>query len=208
MTSALVDVTYGDVSQEEGDRLALAAWDGLKFAHQPGSTEPWISRLVADFVLASGARNVLETGGYLGDTSVLLLDALMRLGSGRLTVCEIDLERCHHISNRLVLTPEQRASRLSSEIVVGDVLDFLRRTRDTFDLCWLDDSHDEAHVREEMALLYPRMRSGGLILLHDVVGMCPGNTEELGRTVEKWGGYVLKLPRLGPAGGLGIVQVR
>ena len=203
MTDVLVDVSWGDVSQEEANRLALAAWDGQAQEHVAGSTEPWVSRLVADFAIAIGAKTILETGGYLGDTTEAIVLAMDSLGVSNegLTVCEIDPDRAEKL--------RQRFSYLQApHFVCGDVLDFLRTTRDTFDLAFVDDCHEEAHVRQEIALLYPRMRSGGLIVCHDVVGLCPGNTEELGRIVEKWGGYVIPLPRLGLAGGLGVIVVR
>jgi hypothetical protein len=53
-----------------------------------------------------------------------------------------------------------------------------------------------------MALI-PKMNPGGLILLHDVYGVC-----DLQEVVKKFGGYSIKLPRLGPAGGLGVIQVQ
>lgn len=198
------DVTYGNMSQEEAERLGLAAHGLEPPPHAPGSTEPWISRLVADLVLATGAGSVLETGGYLGDTSVFLAEALQQLGGGELVVCEIDPDRAHNLVARL---RDPLFQRIAYHVYGGDVRNFLRHTDRVFDVAWVDDGHHEKHVREEIDLLYPKMRPGGIIAMHDVCGVCPGNQYPLGRICNEFGGYVLNLPRLGPAGGIGILQI-
>lgn len=204
----VVDVEYSNLTQEEADiRHAAAGEPGTIYPiHRPGDTERWVSRLVMDFIIATGARNVLETGGFQGSTSAWILEGLRRLG-GRdrsFTICEIEPTRAEALSKRFA--PKQ-PGELEPTIYSGDILQFLRSTRATFDLAWVDDCHEEGHVREEIALLYPRMRPGGLILMHDVCGLCPGNHEPLGDICQKWGGYVLDIGRLGPAGGIGILQV-
>jgi hypothetical protein len=83
-----------------------------------------------------------------------------------------------------------------------DVLHYLATTTDRFDLAWVDDCHEKPHVTKELTLLYPKMNPGGLILLHDVFGVC-----DLKTVVNQFGGYSIDLPRLGPAGGLGLIQV-
>lgn len=200
------DVTYGNISAEEAGRLGRAALCGLPSDHVAGSTEPWVSRLVADFVIATGARSVLETGGYLGDTSAELASALGWLAGGRLTICEIDQARAAKIHERLTELRQQHPE-LTYLVHGGDVLGFLRRTDLRFDVAFVDDCHEEKHVREEMELLYPKMLPGGLVLMHDVTGLCPGNKYPLGRICNEFGGYVLPLPRLGPAGGLGVIAI-
>lgn len=200
-----IDVQWGNVRQEDAERMARAVWDGDLREHVAGATEPYISRLVADFVIATGARSVLETGGYLGDTSLAIAKALIGLGSGHLLVCEIEAARCDIIAHRLAHVREEQEA-FGFEVYGGDIMDHLRSTDDRYDVAWVDDSHTEKHVREEMELLYPKMGPGGLILLHDVAGLCPGNQYPLGRICNEFGGYVLNLPRWGPAGGLGIIQ--
>jgi hypothetical protein len=56
-----LEICYGNVTQAQADWLEKAcgpAPDGVP--HKPGTAEPWISQLVASFVLATGARTVLE----------------------------------------------------------------------------------------------------------------------------------------------------
>lgn len=201
-----LDVTYGNISQEEADRLGEAsvipvdanvATDALS-KHHPGSTEPWISRLVGDLIVARGARTVLETGCFEGATSVYIHDALARLGGGTYVLCDIDEQRRRGAFARIMTHGSENEVALG---LAGDVLEFLRTTKTMFDLAWVDDDHTKPHVTKELMLLMPKMNPGGLILLHDVFGQC-----DLQEVVKKFGGYSIKLPRLGPAGGLGILQ--
>ena len=55
---------------------------------------------------------------------------------------------------------------------------------------------------EEIEALLPKMKAGGLICGHDVFGVC-----DLQEVFKQFGGYSLALPMLGPAGGLGLLQV-
>lgn len=199
------DVTYGNVSLEDATRMGSAALHGLTYEHIAGSTEPWVSRLVADLVIAIGAQRVLETGGYLGDTSTLLATTLEAIGGGVLDVCEIDQVRAHGIRKRLNALD---IPRVLDGVHRQHAFETIRQAQNGYyDLAFVDDHHIEAHVRAELELLYPKMRPGGIIAMHDVCGVCPGNQYPLGRICNEFGGYVLNLPRLGPAGGLGIIQV-
>lgn len=195
-----LDVTHGNMTEAQALRLGKATEGGIVQGHEPGSTEPWISKIVHSFVIATGARSVLETGCFKGRTSVWLADALWRLGGGDLHLCDIDLER-------LATAGEEVVSRNFDTVKVypwgGDVITFLRACRFEFDLCFVDDDHSKAHVTRELQFLLPHVRKGGIVLLHDVFGSCDLNT-----VVHQFGGYSIDLPRLGPAGGLGVIQVR
>jgi predicted O-methyltransferase YrrM len=204
----MLDPTFGNMTQAEADRLGAASvmpvdavFAGAAMSdHQPGDTEPWVSRLVGDFVVATGARTVLETGGFRGSTSVYILDALRRLGGGHLTVCEIDPKRAGALAARLDMASTPGTTAVVQAI---DVLSFLLQTSEKYDLAWVDDDHTKPHVTRELMALIPKMNPGGLILLHDVFG-----STDLQEVVRHFGGYSIKLPRLGPAGGLGVIQVQ
>lgn len=196
-----LDVQHGNMAEAEAERLWNAIDDPDDHGHEPGSTEPWVSALVAGFIVARGARTVLETGCFKGATSVWVYDALRRLGGGHLHLCEIETERLLAAGQRVY---ENRSKDPWVDVTLhgGDVLDFLRSTPARFDVAWVDDCHEKPHVTKELQLLYPKMNPGGLILLHDVFGVC-----DLRTVVQQFGGYSIDLPRLGPAGGLGIIQV-
>ena len=192
-----LNVEHGNITVEEAQRLSDAAGSVDDVPHEPGSTEPWVSRLVHDFIIARGARTVLETGCFKGATSVWIAEALSKMGGGTLVACEIDDYRSWGTSNRL--SPYDGRVRII--IQGGHVLHYLNHTDDRFDLAWVDDCHEKAHVTKELMLLIPKMNPGGLVLLHDVFGVC-----DLQDVVAKFGGYSIDLPRLGPAGGIGIIQ--
>lgn len=202
-----LDVMYGNIPTEEAGRLGAAAItpvgvevDGVVARHEPGTAEPWISRLIHSFIIATGARSVLETGSFVGGTSVWIVDALRALGGGDFTMCEIDNDRRELTAARLYNAFHGNESVHCH--MAGDVLAFLRGTDRRFDIAWVDDCHEKPHVTKEIALLYPKMNPGGIILGHDVWGSC-----DLQEVFRKFGGYSLNLPRLGAAGGLGIIQV-
>jgi predicted O-methyltransferase YrrM len=201
----MLDVTYGNVSQEEAERLGDAAGSVDDVHHEPGSTEPWISKLVADLIIARGARTVLETGCFKGATTVYIQDALCRLGGGEFFIVDVDPARATSASDRAIKRNAAYPYPVGvlQHVYVRDILTFLALPDiPSFDLAWVDDSHEKPHVTKELTLLYPKMNPGGLILLHDVFGVC-----DLRTVVQQFGGYSIDLPRLGPAGGLGIIQV-
>lgn len=196
-----LNVEYGNVTQADAERMSRAAWGGALLDHSPGSTEPYVSALVASLIVATGARTVLETGAFEGATSEFILGALEALGRGSFVMCEIDPVRGQALHQRF----SSPLAPVEPVIWIGDVMDLLRTTDTKYDLIFLDDDHSERHVRQEIEAMLPRLNPGGLLLLHDVCGQIPGNQHELGRLVEEFGGYVLRLPRMGPAGGLGII---
>jgi SAM-dependent methyltransferase len=196
----LLDTTYGNITVEEAQRLSDAAGSVDDVPHEPGSTEPWISRLVHDFIIARGARTVLETGCFKGATSVWMYDALVRLGEGWLELCEVDGNRMCAVMDRFV-KHVKHSDAVTVRFRQKDILAYLTETDKRFDLAWVDDCHEKPHVTKELTLLYPKMNPGGLILLHDVFGVC-----DLKTVVQQFGGYSIDLPRLGPAGGLGLIQ--
>lgn len=170
--------------------------------HIDGATEPYIADILAALVTALDAKVVLETGGFQGHTSIVLAQALRELGGARtLIVAEMDQSRANAI-DRVIF--ETVAHSIKWTVYAEDVLTVIKAQSDeSLELCFVDDEHTPAHVRAEIEALWPKMRTNGLLTFHDVYGVT-----DLQAVVKSFGGYSLDLPRLGPAGGLGIIQVR
>lgn len=175
--------------------------ESLAIAYESGCAEPWTSQLVTSLLIASNQRVVLETGGFTGQTSAWLALALERLGGGELIAVDIEAERALAIQNRLEHLP---LPNVNWRVVNDDILKTIPTFPDqSIGFAWIDDCHEMAHVEREVEMLLPKMKTGGVMTFHDVYGSC-----DLQQVVTRWGGYCLDIPRLGRAGGLGILQVR
>lgn len=172
-----------------------------------GSAEPWVAELVYSLVIACDAKHAIEVGSFEGYTSKRIARALLRLPHETLlTVCEIDQERANATDALLgsIYAGDYAEEYARYKVVCDNSLRWLPTLGDaSVDFAWIDGDHEKEHVAQELTLLWPKMRNNGLICLHDVFGVC-----DLKTIVAAWDGYSLDLPRLGPAGGLGIVQVR
>ena len=194
----MIDVTYGNLSQEQADRMLYASASGADYP--AGATEPWIADLLCALLVATGRTTVLETGGFLGHTSERLADTIAMTGDGFLTVCEVDPVRANAIHDRL----EQSGILPLNQWTVRqeDALTVIRSLPDgELGLAFVDDDHDKNHVIEEIEALIPKMTPNGIMCFHDVFGSC-----DLQEVVRSYGGLCLDFPRAGPAGGLGIIQ--
>lgn len=149
-----------------------------------GSTEPWAASVVAALARVSRATRILELGTYEARTTAGLVEIA--------PVTTVDIEQ------RWENLPE------GARFIKSDAVEFLKGcAMGSFDFVFVDDDHSQAHVEEELKLLYGDIVApGGLIVLHDVIG--PFGLEEL---VTSRGGFVIELPLLHVAGGLGVIQV-
>ena len=191
------------IDESEELRNATAARELLRTFNdtewRAGSSEPWVRDLLASLLVANNTRVAVEVGGFEGYTSAALKRALHRVPHvATLTVCEIDPTRASAVDAALqaVVAPSVQA-----RVVIADSHDWLPTLApNSVDFAWLDGNHELAHVAREVELLWPAMAPGGLICGHDVHGVC-----ELWRVFAP-SGIALDLPRLGPAGGVGIIQ--
>jgi len=109
---------------------------------------PRMAKLVADH----DVRAVLELGVREGHSTACWLYHV----AGRGQVWGVDLE--------WLLPPRSRLNP-----IVGNDLDpdVFAQTPDVVDLLFIDSSHAYDHTRQELAMYGPKVRPGGVIVLHD-----------------------------------------
>lgn len=166
---------------------------------QAGSAEPWIADTIAALIVANDVHTAVEIGGFQGYTSLRIARALARLPhDSSLTVCEIDQQRAADVQVKL----NDITTRIRTRVVCADSLAWIPTLRDaSIDFCWLDGNHEKEHVTREIALLLPKLAPGGILCGHDTHGVC-----DLRTVFAFYGGISLDLARLGPAGGIGLIQ--
>lgn len=201
-----LDVTYGNMDEDRARQMAksvlLAPVIQARADYPGGATESWVSLLVASLLKATGIPCALETGAFQGHTTVWLAQALRDMGGGILHVAELDSARADTVTE--AVTGLGLAPVVHTYVHQQDALTVIRKLpQQSLGLAFVDDDHTGDHVAQEIEELWPKMAPGGIITFHDVYGVC-----ELHRVVKHYGGYSLDLPRCGPAGGLGILQVR
>jgi predicted O-methyltransferase YrrM len=182
--------------------MEAVSWphESLKDSHQDGCTEPWIAEIVAALLKARQPKLVVELGGFVGTTSAWLALALKQIGGGELWISEPDHDRREAIEKRI---DGIQASGCIITLVKTPSPQVIATFEDrSIDFAWVDNDHQKHHVEQEIVNLWPKMSPGGIMCFHDVWGVC-----DLQSVVRKYGGIALDLPRLGPAGGLGIIQV-
>ena len=157
---------------------------------ESGNAEPWTTQAVTALLIATNQRRVVETGAFKGQTSGWLAMALERMGGGHLTTVDIDAERCAATQERL---DGLGLTRTKAEAVHMDVLQWIpTQPNESIGFIWIDDNHEKHHVDLETRLLFPKMKRGGIMTYHDVLG-----STDLQTVVRKYGGISLSFPRLG-----------
>ncbi len=147
---------------------------------------------------------VLECGGYLGSTSAKLAAALQRQGGGTLIIAEWDPEAPERADKVQAALEAVDCKDVSWVVRREDACSVIRSLPDeSISFGFLDDDHSHGHVDEELRLLIPKMQIGGIITGHDCFGSC-----DLQQEFVRYGGYALDYPRLGAAGGIGLIQIR
>lgn len=109
------------------------------------------------------ARMVIETGTYWGFSTAILAAAVRDEGGGMVHSFDIYPRAGAHIPPPLMRWITLHRGRPSSEALPELLL------RGAPDLFFQDSRHDYAGVTEELRLVAPRLRPGGVILFHDWV---------------------------------------
>lgn len=180
--------------------------ESLIDSHVDGCTEGWVAEIVASLLKARGANGgplyVVELGGFTGTTSAWLALTLQSIGGGTLIISEPDPDRAVLIDERLGQLDLKNVYYSTRRIPSPQIIHTLGDK--SIDFAWIDNDHSKHHVEHEIVNLWGKMAPGGIMCFHDVSsdGVC-----QLGPLIRKYGGVALDLPRLGPDGGLGIIQI-
>lgn len=177
----------------------------MAIEHIDGQTEIWIVDILIALLkgLQRDRPTILECGGFLGHTSARFAHELSLLGGGTLIVAEYDPdapERAGLIDTRLA---ELELPNVNWRVMQQDAIQVIQSLPDdSLDFAYLDDCHEHAHVDAELCAIFSKVKPGGLVCGHDVFGSC-----DLRQEFQRYGGYALNFPRMGPAGGLGVIQI-
>ena len=146
-----------------GDDPVLAAAE--RAAHAAGLPPIGVTapqgKLLHLLARAVGARRVLELGTLAGVSTIWLARALPP--GGRLTTLEVDPAFAAVARENL----ERAGVADRVELLVGPALETLPALDGPFDLAFLDA--DKATMPEQVELVLPRIRPGGLIVCDNVV---------------------------------------
>lgn len=134
----------------------------LQKVYSGGShTAPEMRLMLYCLAAALRARDILETGYDAGSTTEVLA------WTGARVVGVDDLSEYPGVDAE---ARGKMARYGNVELVLGDALEYLRNAPGgSFDLVFVDDGHDPAHVAEEARELRRVLRPGGVAVFHDTV---------------------------------------
>jgi hypothetical protein len=198
--------------------LMLTRWDGRR--RDPLSAVHSISYdyHVADYmyavVRASRARRVVETGVHVGRTSLAILSALQRNGSGRLVSIDLpkttgavnsdgrlDLSHVSRPEETGYLVPQSLRGRWDLRLGDSKVL-LPAAVEDGVDFFLHDSDHSYGHQMFEYRTVWPKLTVGGLFLSDDT-DWTPAWREFLAQHTGEW-----EPLSLGPRAIRGVKKVR
>ena len=156
-----VELEKGPVSVDEFEKNALAVLKFIEANERFRNVPQHDGRLLRIMAQSIGAKRVVELGTSTGISGIWLGLALKETG-GKLTTYEIDAERAE--------TARKNFKRAGLEevitIVEGDAHEEIKKLDGTIDMIFLD-ADKEGYV-DYLNKLLPKVRSGGLILAHNI----------------------------------------
>ena len=139
-----------------------------------GGVNPGDRRAIYALIHSLKPQSLLEVGTHIG-ASMLYIARALKHGDGNITtvdICDVnDPSTGAWRSSELPNSPQQMAEQLGCAdrvtFVAQSSIAYLKDTTETFDFIFLDGDHSARAVYEEVAAALPRLREGGVILLHD-----------------------------------------
>ena len=171
-----------------------------------GNTELPVSQLLYALAIANRSQVIVETGmnNMAGASPWLIMAATINGGWYHgVDIRPESIDKCRDAVDRLFEEPR-------ATLTLGDAVGLLPLLfqPESIDFLFVDDDHTYAHVKKEIEAFWPLMKTGGLMLFHDIVGV---HEADIWPQLEKLGG--IKLVNHAhrpdkPFGGLGMVVKR
>ena len=156
-----VELEKGPLAVDEFERNALAVLDDIQANQRFRNVPQHDGRLLRIMAQSIGAKHVVELGTSTGISGIWLGLALKETG-GKLTTYEIDADRA--------ATARANFKRAGLgdviKIVEGDAHEEIKRLKGTIDMVFLD-ADKEGYI-DYINKLLPMVRTGGLILAHNI----------------------------------------
>jgi predicted O-methyltransferase YrrM len=170
--SDLIEKEWRDVEQQIAP---------LQISDRADSVNPGDRRAIYYVVRHFKPRSVLEIGTHLGGSTVHIAAGLSKTheddprATFALTTVDIrdvnDRVTSPWLNHGSKYAPAEMAQRLGLEeqisFVTSNSLDYLASSSERYDLIFLDGDHAPSAVYSEVPAALSRLRSGGVILLHD-----------------------------------------
>ncbi len=160
-----------EAAWEEDHKAIVALFADLD---RYGGVNPGDRRALYYLIMALKPRNVLEVGTHIGASMLYIARALKRFGGAMTSVDIVDVNRAADApwkQLKLARSPEEFAAKLGcagqAAFHTGPSLDFMRGTKEKFDLVFLDGDHSAHAVYQEAGAALSILAPGGVILLHD-----------------------------------------
>jgi predicted O-methyltransferase YrrM len=168
----------GDIEQKWNARATRLAELCRIEDGKTGGVNPGDRRALFYLVSAFRPEKLLEIGTHVGASTVYIAAALERDEPvTRRRLVTVDIEDVNEGANAcwrtsgLPMSPRQMIEQLNAnidvEFVVDSALNFFTRSKERFDLIFLDGDHSAEAVYEELIRASHLINDNGLIVLHD-----------------------------------------
>ena len=171
-----------------------------------GNKELPVSQLLYALAIANRSQVIVETGmnNMAGATPWLVMAATVNGGWYHgVDIRPESIDKCREAVAGLFEEPR-------TTLTLGDAVGLLPLLfkPESIDFLFVDDDHSYDHVEKEIEAFWPLMKTGGLMLFHDIVGV---HEADIWPQLERLGG--IKLVNHAhrpdkPFGGLGLVVKR
>lgn len=152
--------------------------EGLGITTAAEGVNPGDRRALYHLVRALRPAAVLEIGTHVGASTAHLVAGMRRNATDASpALVSVDLADVNDPEHRIWeragsrFAPVELIRRMGAadwvRFVTSPSLEFLRETRDSFDLIFLDGDHSAATVYREVPAALARLNPGGVLLLHD-----------------------------------------